>query len=184
MGILLEEITKRIEKRNNKCERAFLLEISEIIDQNNDHLDEITGQMRNYDKHNKVHSEKVLNNIELLLGENTISRLSFYELIILYLSAYLHDSAMALPRWEYNLLRSVEGNKDVLDTSCKVKINNDFKPCQKLEDIVEFIKTNRDNIYGDFNTIKNFVFAFQNENKFQYDLAHRVIDYEDLLVST
>ena len=73
------------------------------------HLGQISAQMPNYDIHDERHSQKVLENVEALLGEKA-TQLSFYELILLHSSCYLHDAAMALPVWEYDLLRSVEGN--------------------------------------------------------------------------
>ena len=32
---------------------------------------------------------------------------------MIYMSAYLHDSAMAMPDWEYNVLRTVEGTEQL-----------------------------------------------------------------------
>ena len=54
--------------------------------------------MRDYDTHDKEHSERVLEIIEDILGQN-MEKLTVYELLLLYMSAYLHDSAMAF-RWK------------------------------------------------------------------------------------
>lgn len=54
--------------------------------------------------------------MESLLGDK-LNLLSCYELILLYLSAYLHDSAMALPQWEYNVLKAVEGTEEIYDNT-------------------------------------------------------------------
>ena len=64
--------------------------------------------------HDETHSEKVRGIIESLLGEK-IEKLIFYELVLIYMSAYLHDSAMAMPDWEYNVLRTVEGTEQLRD---------------------------------------------------------------------
>ena len=67
-----------------------------IVENVSQHNKQIIAQMRDYDTHDKEHSEKVLEIIEDILGQN-MEKLTVYELLLLYMSAYLHDSAMALP---------------------------------------------------------------------------------------
>jgi len=153
-------------------------EIKKIIEASNAHLSQITYQLYNFDNHDEKHCAKVLKNIELLIGEEKINKLSLYELILIYSSAYLHDSAMALPSWEYNLLVAVEGTEKCHDVRSKLKILNDLKPPQSLAEIIEFINNNKKEIYDNYGIAKKFIFSIQNEEEFCLDLAERLQDYE------
>lgn len=68
------------------------------------HLKRITNILPEFDIHDEKHSEKVIFNIEQLLGNEKIKELSYYELFFLYLSSYFHDAAMAPSDWEINTL--------------------------------------------------------------------------------
>lgn len=142
------------------------------------HLSQISAQMPDYDIHDERHSQKVLENVEELLGDKA-TQLSLYELILLHSSCYLHDVAMALPVWEYELLQSVEGNDAVFDNTVKCPIRNDLKPPQSLAELKSFIEQNKTELYGDFAKVTDFVFSPNNEEEFQLDLAERVRDYEN-----
>lgn len=117
--------------------------------------------------------------MELLLGDDNFQKLSIFELVLLYTSAHLHDCGMALPKWEYELLSSVEGTASVFDRRHILQINNDLKPSKTLQETIEFIQQHKELIYVDFDTVKTFVFAIKSENAFQMDLAKRVVDYEN-----
>lgn len=141
------------------------------------HLSQISGQMPDYDIHDERHSQKVLENVEALLGDKA-TQLSFYELILLHSSCYLHDAAMALPVWEYELLQAVEGSGAVFDNTVKCPIRNDLKPPQTLTELKSFIAQNKTKLYGDFVKVTDFIFSSDNEEVFQLDLARRARDYE------
>ena len=103
-------LLKIIEQKSTSCDKnkKLWLVSKDIIQSVVEHSKQISSQMSEYDIHDERHSEKVIEIMEHLLVEK-IEKLSFYELILLYLSAYLHDSGMALPNWEYEALRAVEG---------------------------------------------------------------------------
>ena len=69
------------------------------------HLQRITNILPEFDIHDEKHSEKVIFNMEQLLGSEKIEELSSYELFFLYLSSYFHDAAMAPSDWEINTLK-------------------------------------------------------------------------------
>lgn len=154
-------------------------ELKYIIDSSKDHIKQITAQLHNYDIHDEVHSSRVLNNIELLLDDDGISRLTLYELVLLYMASFLHDAAMALPQWEYELLSAVEGTNECYDNKQRIYLRNDFKPVHKLSEVVEFIIHNKKEIYGEFDNVSKFLFSNSNEQEFQIDLAERIRDYEE-----
>lgn len=154
-------------------------ELKSIINSSNYHLKQITVQLHNYDIHDELHSTKVLCNIELLLGDIGINNLTFYELVLIYSSSFLHDAAMALPQWEYEMLSAVEGTEECCDNCQRLYLHNDFKPVQKLSEVVDFIKKNKKAIYDNFDNVLNFVFSPATEEILEIDLAERVCKYED-----
>lgn len=172
------ELAEIIEKKLNTDSARRLWETSkEIVEDCKKHLTQITAQMPNYDIHDENHSQKVLSNIEEFMGDNA-EKLSLYQLIIIYLSCYLHDSAMALPMWEYNFLRAVEGCEECYDNSTPFLIRNDFKAPQSLSQLKSFIEQNKNTIYHSYEQVSGFVFSPNDEEQLQLDIAKRARDYE------
>ena len=87
---------------------AFDRDIKNLIQDVDDHLTKIQGQMPDYDKHDASHSEKVLRRIEELLGPVAINNIPFLEAEMLLLCCHFHDTGMALPDWCFTLLKRVE----------------------------------------------------------------------------
>ena len=123
---IVDKIESLIKTHNDVAYTKLWTVSKKIVEDTIQHNKLITAQMSNYDLHDETHSEKVIDIIENLLGGN-ISELTCYELILLYLSAYLHDSAMALPAWEYDILKAVEGTDELFDNTLEFRICNDFK---------------------------------------------------------
>lgn len=168
-------IEQKLDSDRSRC----LWEASKaIVNDCIQHLSLITAQMPNYDIHDQEHSQKVLENIECFLGDNA-EKLSVYELILIYLSCYLHDSAMALPSWEYDMLCAVEGCEECYDNSARISIKNDFNAAQSLSQLKAFIGQNREKIYHTFEQVSGFVFAPNNEDQLQLDIAKRARSYEE-----
>lgn len=136
----------------------------------------ITSQMSNYDIHDNTHSEQVICIIENLLGDK-INEITCYEAILLYLAAYLHDSAMALPKWEYDLLKAIEGTDEIYDNTLKFRIGNDFKPEHSYSEAIRIITENKADLF-EFNSAKEFIFAKENETKLIDSLARLMREYE------
>lgn len=149
----------------------------EIIDAVKPHNKLIIAQMSNYDMHDETHSEKVLEIIEKLLG-NKIEKLTFYELVLVYMSAYLHDSAMAMSEWEYNVLRAVEGTDQLHDNTLVFYIGNDYKPVHKYSEALKIVNENKEKILN-YNTAKNYIFIQENEEKVLDSLAKLICAYEE-----
>lgn len=149
----------------------------EIIDAVKPHNKLIIAQMSNYDMHDETHSEKVLEIIEKLLG-NKVEKLTFYELVLIYMSAYLHDSAMAMSEWEYNVLRAVEGTDQFHDNTLVFYIGNDFKPVHKYSEALKIVNENKEKILN-YNTAKNYIFIQENEEKVLDSLAKLICVYEE-----
>ena len=152
--------------------------LQKVIDDSNSHISRVISQMPEYDKHDKSHCDKVLENIEQLLGSEGISHLSLYELILIYGAAYLHDSSMALPDWEYQLLEMTEGTKEVNSGKFENALWNDFKPPHKIYEIIEFIEVNQ-NVLFDYSKARDFVFSPSSEDELVKELAERIQLYEE-----
>ena len=73
-----------------------------IVENVSQHNKQIIAQMRDYDTHDKEHSEKVLEIIEDILGQN-MEKLTVYELLLLYMSAYLHVTTLDDIAWLLNI---------------------------------------------------------------------------------
>ena len=148
-----------------------------IVENVSQHNKQIIAQMRDYDTHDKEHSEKVLEIIEDILGQN-MEKLTVYELLLLYMSAYLHDSAMALPGWEYKVLKAVEGTEEYHDNTLEFTICNDYKPKHTYSEALRIIEENKDKLFC-YDTAKNYVCAKPTEDKMTESLAEFMQQYEE-----
>ena len=148
-----------------------------IVENVSQHNKQIIAQMRDYDTHDKEHSEKVLEIIEDILGQN-MEKLTVYELLLLYMSAYLHDSAMALPDWEYKVLKAVEGTEEYHDNTLEFTICNDYKPKHTYSEALRIIEENKDKLFC-YDTAKNYVCVKPTEDKMTESLAEFMQQYEE-----
>lgn len=173
---IVDKIESLIKTHNDVAYTKLWTVSKKIVEDTIQHNKLITAQMSNYDLHDETHSEKVIDIIENLLGGN-ISELTCYELILLYLSAYLHDSAMALPAWEYDILKAVEGTDELFDNTLEFRICNDFKKEHSFSGATKIINVNKSKLF-DFGEVKNFVFAKEAEDELIKSLAKLIKDYE------
>lgn len=173
---LLEKIESLLQLHNNSSYNELWSVCKKIVADTTQHNKLITTQMSNYDLHDETHSEQVVYIIENLLGDK-INELTCYEAMLLYLSAYLHDSAMALPSWEYDLLKAVEGTDEIYDNTLEFRIGNDFKPEHSYSEAVKLITENKAKLF-EFNKAKAFVFAKESETKLIESLARLMREYE------
>ncbi len=174
--IIVEKIeNKKSEIKNNKIDMLWI-SCKKVVSDTINHNKNIISQMSSYDIHDEEHSEKILEIEEALLGEK-INDLSFSELLLLYLSAYLHDSAMALPEWEYKALKAVEGTNDCYDSSVEFSIRNDLKTTQKYVDVKKIVNENKDKIFN-YNQAKDYIFAPSSEEEMIEDITSLIVDYE------
>ncbi|MCL2576834.1 MAG: ATP-binding protein [Defluviitaleaceae bacterium] len=174
--MLLED---RINSFEDETIKKLWSSIKKITEDSNKHLLEITTQLPGFDIHDASHSEEVLSNIEKLLQAEGIDKLTPLECLFLYASAYMHDAAMALPKWEFDLLLAVEGTDKVCDNKKALHINNDFKPVHEWSFLNEYICKNKNSLYTNFDTASKFVFSPETEEKLIEDLIDRVREYEE-----
>lgn len=173
---LKEKIEELLQAHHNTTYNELWAACKKIVDDSIQHGKLIASQMSNYDLHDSSHSEQVILIVENLLGDK-IDGITCYEAILLYLSAYLHDSAMALPNWEYELLKAVEGTEDLFDNTLAFRISNDFKKEHSYSDALAIINENKDKLFS-FDKAKEFVFAKSNENELIVSLTQLMREYE------
>ncbi len=171
-------IEEKLKIDGNEAKATLWSTLKDAIEDCKTHLSQITAQLNNFDIHDANHSEKVLENIENLLGVK-MADLSFLEAILIYSSCFFHDAAMALPKWEYDLLKAFEGCEEHYNRDVKPCIKNDFKPVQSLIEIEKIIDENKRYIYVKYSNVESFIFAPENEAELQLDLAKRVRSYEE-----
>ncbi len=172
-----ERIVELLEKETDDKSRSLWNICKEIVDNIIQHNKLIISQMSNYDIHDQEHSDKVVEIIENIIG-NKIEELSFYELILIYMSAYLHDSAMAMPKWEYELLKAVEGTEDYYDNTLAFRICNDFKPVHKFSEALHIVQENKQKLY-DYHIAKDYVCVRDTEEEIINSLAELMCSYEE-----
>lgn len=142
------------------------------------HLKRITRILPEFDIHDEKHSEKVILNIEQLLGDKIINALSAYELFLLHLAAFFHDCAMAPSDWEINLLKLTEGTS-LLSTNNN-SIKNDLNAPLKLSTAITFIEKSKKELYHEFKgDVKGWMFSPQTEHQLIEYLAALLIDYQN-----
>lgn len=173
---LLEKIETLLQLHNNTEYNELWPVCKKIVEDTIQHNKLITAQMSNYDLHDETHSEQIVFIIENLLGDK-INEITCYEAILLYLSAYLHDSAMALPSWEYDLLKAVEGTDEIYDNTLEFRIGNDFKPEHSYSEAVRIVTENKSKLF-EFDKAKEFVFAKESETKLIASMARIMREYE------
>lgn len=174
---ILETLNERVNDGN--IASKLLILAKEVASQATDHLKLVIEQLPEFDIHDASHSIKIIENMEGLLRQEVISRLSSYELFLLYMSGFLHDCAMALPAWELQLLKLTEGTEGFTSNQMSKSLANDGKTPYMLSKAMEVIGEYAEHLYGDYNQIRSFIFIFPNENQLQRDLAERLVDYQN-----
>ena len=144
-----------------------------------DHLKRVQSVLTEFDIHDESHSIKVIENIEKLLGDDEIKNLSSFELFLIYLSAYLHDCAMAPSDYEILVLKLTEGTDKYNNESCN-SLRNDTKTPLSIKCLKELINNNESEIFGDLeaNDFSNWMFKHDSNADFVDYLALTLQEYQ------
>ncbi|CDT05466.1 conserved hypothetical protein [Vibrio coralliirubri] len=136
------------------------------------HLKRVLQVLTEFDIHDISHSRKVIENIELILGDEVLNSLSSFELFFLLTSSYLHDCAMAPAEWELNLMKMTEGCGNYFDDELSIK--NDLKQPYSYQQALTFL----DGVWSDLKVDLSWYFCPDNENELKRELATLLIDYQ------
>lgn len=163
-----EKFDKYLEENKQNIElQEFNKVVDKVIKEAESHLRLISAQMCHYDMHDNTHSEKVLENIENLLGKDGIEKLSIMEAYLIYLSAYVHDVGMAMPDWAFKMVTNVESEEYVYHSSDTY-----------YSEIKKEILTQKTSLYGSFERIKDLVFCPETEDALIDNLVAEIYRYE------
>ncbi|WP_407531869.1 HD domain-containing protein [Elizabethkingia meningoseptica] len=177
MKILLELKNRGQEEQDSVKIDLKLYNLADDIEKNaRTHLKRVITVLSEFDIHDEKHSEKVIENIENLLGDN-IQKLSSYELFLLHLSAFLHDCAMAPSEYEINVMKLTEGNVNFYSDPYSIK--HDLKSPLKYSEALDVVNANKQKIYKDFSLPSNWLFSNSTENDFIAYLSDLLIDYQN-----
>jgi hypothetical protein len=174
---IIEKLKENSSKDSTLANSLYVMAKS-IAEMSCNHLKQIIAQLPEYDLHDEGHADKVLLNIEKILGTEGVNRMSSYELFLTYLSAYLHDFAMALPEWELRLLKITEGTSNGDETN-NTTLKHDLKAPLSTSAALSYIESNKQSLYDSFSKLNEWPFISNNESDFQKDLARRLISYQD-----
>lgn len=174
---ILDHLKKRIITDNNETIESKLYNLANDITKDaGNHLKRVIQVLPEFDMHDASHSEKVIENIELIL-QNNIESLSHYELFLIQCSAFLHDCAMAPSEMEIKTLKLTEGSESI---QLKDSVNNDFQRPFSYSEALFCISSNTKLIYNDdFEEIKKSLFPYSSEDKLKEDLAILLREYQE-----
>ncbi|NHQ60112.1 hypothetical protein G9409_05830 [Chlorobium sp. BLA1] len=179
--MLIEELKKREDGDSMSHQAAKSLNhFAELITSNaKDHAKRILSQLPEFDLHDDVHQSAVLTNIEQIVGQLTLSKLSSYELFFLYAASYLHDVGMALPDWELNVIEAVETENNKDDVSWKIEFRTNGQGAFAISTARQLIKKHSSEIYRNFESVSKWFFAPDSEDRLIEHLANTVVQYQD-----
>jgi hypothetical protein len=175
---IYDSLKNKCDNSDNSVIKNLHIIAQDVVGKIVPHLKQITLELPEFDIHDETHSEKVIENIEQLLGDK-LDELSAYELFFMYLSAYLHDAAMALPAWERKLLKLTEGQAGFCHNDVDKPLLYDGKPPMKLSEAKEYIIENKNLIYGNFENCKDYILSFKTEEELTNDLSEQLSEYQD-----
>lgn len=170
-------LEKMVEKKLDSCgenKNLWFTAKNTIVPAVTNHLTRISSQMPKYDIHDAEHSQEIIRIMGEILSDK-LKLLSFYELILLYLAAYLHDSGMALPDWEYETLKIVEEcDKYSPSISPAHKLKSDFQSSKKYD----IAKKILDHLGFNYEQTKNYIFIEDSEEKVIETILDLIGEYE------
>lgn len=175
---ILESSSNYSEEFTNK----LILICEKLIPDIEAHLKTISQTLPNFDVHDESHAENVLENMLTISNyhEEDSPKLTDIEYFLIIFSAYVHDSGMALPKWQLNIFKATEGDKRFdLYEDISLKMNNDGKKSFTFSDARQWIMDHRELIYRDYNTVEKFIFSELTEDKFVDSLAKSLISYQE-----
>jgi hypothetical protein len=168
---LIEILKQRVSNNNyDNAVSSWLSNMAgEIKTDASDHLEYVRNILGEFDKHNKLHSEAVLDIIERLLGDRA-AEMSSYDLFSLIAVSYLHDCGMAVSDYEVNVMKIVEND------------NYDGKRVCQIDEASRLIQEKKDDIFKSDKNVKkvsDWLFYPGNDQKLFDYYSHLLMDYQD-----
>ncbi len=172
-----------LKNRGNESEDDYKLDeklsllMNNIQSEVSESIKRILVTLNEFDLHDASHCEKVVKNMEELIGEDKLTELSSYELFFLQLSAYLHDSAMAPSEFELKLGELTEGTDAYHHENSLLK--HDLKAPLKISEAISFVKCHKERLYANFEEAKKWIFSPESENQLIVELGEQLVEYQN-----
>jgi hypothetical protein len=125
VAMLIEELKKRTDgdSISHQAAKSLLRFAETSAAKAKEHAKRILIQLPEFDLHDEVHLSSVLANLEQIIGQHALSKLSLYEVFFMHAASHLHDVGMALPDWEIRVIEAVEAENNRNDGSWKMEFN-------------------------------------------------------------
>ena len=176
MSDIISVLKQRASINPDSLDNRLYLLAQKVIELATEHQKRVIKIMPEFDLHDATHLKKVEENIALLLGDKLLTELSSIELFLLLAASYLHDCGMAPADWELSIMEMAEGYDSRVSSS--ISICNDGKRPFTFREAKDFIDNNKDKLYKNFDEIKNWAFAPDNENDLKDFLSEILIEYQ------
>lgn len=164
-------------RKSSGSDNSNISDLQKIIDDiesfADGHLKRVTQVLSEFDIHDISHSQKVIENIEHLLGKQKVGSLSSYELFFLQSSALLHDCAMAPAEWEISVMKQTEGTETHYELESSLK--RDLKAPFSYKESIHFINES----WSQLNVDLNWMFCPESENELKKELALLITQYQE-----
>lgn len=147
--------------QTDQLSQELLLFVKFLKTESAEHMKRVIKTLPEFDLHDQSHSEKVEENMSLLIGESLLRKLSSVDLFLLSASAHLHDCGMAPADWELKALDVVAKATD--------------RRFDVLKDNINYIKDNKAQIFGrQESEASNWLFSPSNEKELFKQLANEM----------
>ncbi|KGN80231.1 hypothetical protein HQ35_05930 [Porphyromonas cangingivalis] len=154
--------------QTDQLSQEFLPFVRFLKKQSESHLKRVIKTLPEFDLHDQSHSEKVEENMSLLIGESLLRKLSSVDLFLLSASAHLHDCGMAPADWELNALDVVAKATD--------------RRFDVLKNNINYIKDNKVQIFGRQGfEASSWLFSPSDEKELFKQLANEMKAYQEYL---
>lgn len=149
----------------------------DIIKLSSEHQKRVLKIMQEFDLHDEKHLVKVEENIADILESKGLDSFNSLDLFIIIAAIYLHDCGMAPADWEITTMSLTEGNEKYSIEKNSVK--NDGKKPFSFAEARTFVIQHKQQIYDNFGSIKDWIFAPSTEEDLINNLTELLIDYQD-----
>lgn len=178
--MILEELLRRgSESTTGKMATSLHCFTEAVAEKAKEHAKRILAQLPEFDLHDEVHLAAVLTNLEQIIGSNTLSKLSVYELFFLHAASQLHDVGMALPDSELNAIGAVEAENSPDDKSWRKDFSTNGHGPLSFSAARQLVIRYAGELYRDYGSVSEWFFAPDSEDRLVDHLAQTVVQYQE-----
>lgn len=160
--MLIEELLRRgNDGTTGKMATSLYRFAQTVAEKAKEHAKRILAQLPEFDLHDEIHLSAVLGNLEQIIGADTTSKLSVYELFFLHAASQLHDVGMALPDWELNAIVAVEAENKPDGGSWHEEFSTNGGRPLSFSAARELVLRHAENLYRSFDAVGEWLRRIQ-----------------------